>query len=79
MPFPNLDGRPVNNHKIHLELHEQFYSTGLLDPGRLMLDYRKYRGKGRPRKSDYSPFIEIQKYLNEIRNRHIEEHKRLLK
>jgi len=33
-----------------------------------ILDHLKYKGRGRPRKTDYSPIVKIQKDLNSIRN-----------
>lgn len=33
----------------------------------LLIDYEKYRGKGRPRKGDYMTFIEAQKKLNKFK------------
>lgn len=37
-----------------------------------ILDRFKYRGRGRPRKHDYSPFGEVQAKLNAYRNQEIE-------
>lgn len=45
---------------------DQFYSPGLL--GIELLDPFKYRGRGRPRSSDYTTLVEAQKKLNTIRS-----------
>lgn len=41
---------------------EEFYSASLSEE--LILDRFLYRGKGRPRKTDYSPLSVIQKKIN---------------
>lgn len=37
-------------------------------PEKYVLDSRKYRGKGRPRKTDYTPMIEYMVYMQKISN-----------
>lgn len=49
------------DHNLHMEIHQQKMKEIMV------LDPLKYRGKGRPRKSDYSSVFEIQ-------NRQIEAH-----
>lgn len=37
-----------------------------------IINRRRYKGKGRPRDTDYMSVIEAQKQLNEMYNRHID-------
>lgn len=46
-----------------------FYGDGL--DQMILLDHSKYRGRGRPRKIDYSPFKEIEKRLNSYMNEYL--------
>ena len=46
---------------------KEFYGLSILEQP--MLDRFKYRGRGRPRKIDYSSFEEINKKLNAERAR----------
>lgn len=47
-----------------------FYVEGALE--QLYLDRFKYRGRGRPRKADYSTLAELQKSINTLRNKQID-------
>ena len=48
-------------------LKEGSYGDGLLE-ALTIVDTRTYRGKGRPRKTDYMSAIEAQRRINELRN-----------
>ena len=51
-------------------MKDKFYGAGLLE--QLLLDPFKYRGRGRPRKIDYSTLKEIQEKMYNLRARFIE-------
>lgn len=48
---------------------EEFYGVGIID--KLHLDYFKYKGRGRPKKTDYSPLSELQRKINTLVNMRI--------
>ena len=60
----------------HIAIHQEFYGKSLFDM--LMINFETYRGRGRPRKIDYIPFIEAQKKLNKILSNHINKERKSL-
>lgn len=54
----------INN--LSVPKDQVFYGDGLLDL--LMIDRFKYKGRGRPRKIDYTTLREVQKRINEYHN-----------
>jgi len=59
----------ANEDKKYITVRETFYTTGEME--RKYFDRFLYRGRGRPRNSDYSPLYVIQSKLNTEHNNYL--------
>lgn len=66
----------MTDHAQHLLIHKGTSSSRLMDF--LVIDYRKYKGKGRPKKTDYCLISEWRKYQNSLVLKHIRKHRGIL-
>lgn len=60
----------IGNHDQHLFIHKK----ALEESTELVLDYRKYNGRGRPKKSDYTAFNNMHKYYQLVVEDQVKKH-----